>query len=43
MFNFNLSGNTPGPLNPDKKLVTPFPPPNTSAIGAGGGPVFVSP
>ncbi|KAI0058763.1 hypothetical protein BV25DRAFT_1810190, partial [Artomyces pyxidatus] len=34
------SGNTRGPLNP--KLFSPYPPPNTSAVGAGGGPVFVS-
>ncbi|VDB91576.1 unnamed protein product [Peniophora sp. CBMAI 1063] len=35
------SGQTPGPLNPSPKLQTPFPAPNTSAVGAGGGPVFV--
>jgi len=38
----NLSGTTPGPLNPNASLFRPFPPPNTSAVGAGGGPVFVS-
>lgn len=37
----NLSGTEPGPLNPNPALVTPFPPPNTSAVGAGGGPVIV--
>ncbi|KAI0267822.1 phosphoesterase family-domain-containing protein [Gloeopeniophorella convolvens] len=37
----NASGNTPGPLNPS--MFVPFPPPNTSAVGAGGGPVFVAP
>ncbi|KAI0292822.1 phosphoesterase family-domain-containing protein [Multifurca ochricompacta] len=35
------SGTTPGPLNPDPSLVTPYPAPDTSAVGAGGGPVFV--
>ena len=35
------SGETPGPLNPNPELQTPFPAPNTSAVGAGGGPVFV--
>lgn len=38
----NSSGETPGPLNPNG-LVTPFPPPNIHAVGAGGGPVFVAP
>ncbi|KAH9957100.1 phosphoesterase family-domain-containing protein [Russula dissimulans] len=38
----NLSGTTPGPLNPNPNLFAPYPPPNTSAICAGGGPVFVS-
>lgn len=37
----NASGTTPGPLNP--RMFVPFPPPNTSAVGAGGGPVFVAP
>lgn len=35
----NLYGITPGPLNPLFK--TGWPEPNTSAVGAGGGPVFV--
>ncbi|KAI0306225.1 phosphoesterase family-domain-containing protein [Multifurca ochricompacta] len=37
----NQSGTTPGPLNPNPALFAPFPPPDTSAVGAGGGPVFV--
>jgi len=37
----NPSGKTPGPLNPNRRLFAPYPPPNTSAICAGGGPVFV--
>ncbi|KAF8589083.1 hypothetical protein K439DRAFT_1612981 [Ramaria rubella] len=37
----NSSGLTPGPLNPN--LYTPFTAPNMSAIGAGGGSVFVAP
>jgi hypothetical protein len=39
----NLSGTTLGPLNPNASLFAPYPLPNTSAVGAGGGPVFVSP
>jgi hypothetical protein len=39
----NLSGTTRGPLNPNASLFAPYPPPDTSAVGAGGGPVFVSP
>ncbi|KAI0289711.1 phosphoesterase family-domain-containing protein [Russula brevipes] len=39
----NLSGTTPGPLNPKPSLFKPFPPPNPSAVGAGGGPVVVTP
>ncbi|KAH9033231.1 phosphoesterase family-domain-containing protein [Lactarius deliciosus] len=35
------SGTEPGPLNPNPALVTPYPPPDTSAVGAGGGPVIV--
>ncbi|KAI0306223.1 phosphoesterase family-domain-containing protein [Multifurca ochricompacta] len=38
---FSQSGTTPGPLNPNPGLVTPYPAPDTSAVGAGGGPVFV--
>ncbi|KAI0032181.1 phosphoesterase family-domain-containing protein [Vararia minispora EC-137] len=37
----NLIGLTPGPLNPLFFLQTGWPAPNTSAVGAGGGPVFV--
>jgi len=37
----NKSGTEPGPLNPNPALVTPYPPPDTSAVGAGGGPVVV--
>ena len=36
----NLSGTFPGPLNPN--MFTPYPAPNLCAVGAGGGPVFVS-
>ena len=35
----NLTGTIPGPLNPG--LYVPFTAPNTSAVGAGGGSVFV--
>ena len=35
----NVHGTIPGPLNPD--YLTDWPAPNTSAVGAGGGPVFV--
>lgn len=38
----NLTGTIPGPLNSNPELVTPYPPPDLSATGAGGGPVFVS-
>ncbi|KIJ40541.1 hypothetical protein M422DRAFT_49092 [Sphaerobolus stellatus SS14] len=38
----NISGKTPGPLNSNISLQTPFPPPNIHAKGAGGGPVFVA-
>ncbi|KAF8272437.1 phosphoesterase family-domain-containing protein [Lactarius quietus] len=37
----NLTGKIPGPLNAE--YYVPFTAPNTSAVGAGGGPVFVSP
>ncbi|KAF8489092.1 phosphoesterase family-domain-containing protein [Russula emetica] len=37
----NLTGVIPGPLNPG--LYVPFAAPNTSAVGAGGGSVFVEP
>ena len=37
----NLTGTIPGPLNPG--LYVPFTAPNTSGVGAGGGPVFVGP
>jgi hypothetical protein len=36
----NATGTIPGPLNPG--LYVPFTAPNTSAVGAGGGPVFVA-
>jgi len=36
----NATGTIPGPLNPNQYV--PFTAPNTSAVGAGGGPVFVS-
>jgi hypothetical protein len=36
----NLTGVIPGPLNPG--LYVPFTAPNTSAVGAGGGSVFVA-
>ncbi|KZT51913.1 hypothetical protein CALCODRAFT_476581 [Calocera cornea HHB12733] len=35
----NLTGNIPGPLN--AQYWVPFVAPNTAAVGAGGGPVFV--
>ncbi|KAI0032176.1 phosphoesterase family-domain-containing protein [Vararia minispora EC-137] len=38
----NITGTIPGPLNSNSSFVTPWPAPNTSAVGAGGGPVFVS-
>ena len=37
----NLTGNIPGPLN--AQYYVPFTAPNTSAVGAGGGPVFIGP
>jgi hypothetical protein len=37
----NLSGTYPGPLNQNRYV--PFVAPNMSAVGAGGGSVFVSP
>ena len=37
----NASGTIPGPLN--QNLFVPFLAPNISAVGAGGGPVFVAP
>ena len=37
----NLTGNIPGPLN--TQYYVPFTAPNTSVVGAGGGPVFVAP
>jgi len=37
----NATGTIPGPLNPE--LYVPFTAPNTSAVGAGGGSVFVAP
>ncbi|PCH37423.1 hypothetical protein WOLCODRAFT_109837 [Wolfiporia cocos MD-104 SS10] len=37
----NLTGDIPGPLNPEYYL--PFTAPDTSAVGAGGGPVFLGP
>ncbi|KAF8532168.1 phosphoesterase family-domain-containing protein [Gautieria morchelliformis] len=37
----NISGLTPGPLN--QNLFVPFLAPNLTAVGAGGGPVFVAP
>jgi hypothetical protein len=36
----NATGTIPGPLNPGQYV--PFTAPNTSAVGAGGGPVFVA-
>jgi len=36
----NATTTIPGPLNPE--LYVPFTAPNTSAVGAGGGPVFVA-
>jgi hypothetical protein len=36
----NATGTIPGPLNPN--LYVPFTAPNTSAVGAGGGPVFIA-
>ena len=36
----NLTGNIPGPLN--AQYYVPFTAPNTSAVGAGGGPVFIA-
>ncbi|KAN0135818.1 hypothetical protein V8E53_006270 [Lactarius tabidus] len=36
----NLTGNIPGPLN--AQYYVPFTAPNTSAVGVGGGPVFVA-
>jgi hypothetical protein len=36
----NLTGNIPGPLN--AQYYVPFTAPNTSAVGAGGGSVFVA-
>jgi hypothetical protein len=36
----NATGTIPGPLNP--RLYVPFTAPNTSAVGAGGGPVFIA-
>jgi hypothetical protein len=38
----NLTGTIPGPLNSNPNLVTPFPPANRHAVGAGGGPVFIA-
>jgi hypothetical protein len=37
----NSSGQTPGPLNGNQYV--PFLAPNLTAVGAGGGPVFVAP
>ncbi|KZT65202.1 hypothetical protein DAEQUDRAFT_541675 [Daedalea quercina L-15889] len=37
----NITGTIPGPLNPE--YYVPFSAPNTSAVGAGGGPVFQGP
>lgn len=37
----NATGTIPGPLN--AKLYVPFTAPDLSAVGAGGGPVFVAP
>ncbi|KAG6330344.1 hypothetical protein ID866_8745 [Astraeus odoratus] len=37
----NITGTIPGPLNPN--YTTPYSPPNTQCIGAGGGPTFVTP
>jgi hypothetical protein len=37
----NLTGNIAGPLN--AQYYVPFTAPNTSAVGAGGGPVFIGP
>ncbi|KAI9510648.1 phosphoesterase family-domain-containing protein, partial [Russula earlei] len=37
----NATGTIPGPLNP--VLYVPFTAPNTAAVGAGGGPVFIGP
>jgi hypothetical protein len=37
----NATGTIPGPLNPN--MYVPFLAPNTAAVGAGGGPVFVAP
>ncbi|KAI0261864.1 phosphoesterase family-domain-containing protein [Gloeopeniophorella convolvens] len=36
----NATGTIPGPLNAE--LYVPFTAPNTSAVGAGGGPVFIA-
>ncbi|KAF8589088.1 hypothetical protein K439DRAFT_1658077 [Ramaria rubella] len=38
----NSFGTTPGPLNHKPGMFTPFSPPNMSAVGAGGGPVFIA-
>jgi hypothetical protein len=38
----NITSSIPGPLNANVDLQTPWPAPNTSAVGAGGGPVFVA-
>ena len=35
-----MTGNIPGPLN--AAYYVPFTAPNTSAVGAGGGPVFIA-
>ena len=37
----NITGTIPGPLNPE--FFVPFLAPNLTAVGAGGGPVFVAP
>ena len=37
----NASGTIPGPLN--AQMYVPYTAPNITAVGAGGGPVFVSP
>ena len=37
----NLTTTSPGPLNPARWV--PFTAPNTSAVGAGGGAVFLAP
>jgi hypothetical protein len=39
----NTTGSIPGPLNANAALRTAYPPPDASAVGAGGGPVLLAP